>query len=315
MPVSTDTKRVLILSDGKPGHVNQSIAFARHLDCSYQIERVDFQSRIAKILSYLFDRVGIYSRSLFSSSVTAQGFDFIVSAGSGTYYANKTLAREFSVRSAAIMLPRGYRYNFDLIVAQSHDYPPNRPNILEIPINLSFAEPQGHIRGVNGQAYVSVIIGGDSPVGKLSPEKLKRQLEEIFTSFPRHRFWLTTSRRTSPEVEAVLRQFPFEWSVFYSERQINPIGDFLEYSEYVFITEDSTSMISEAVSFGQANVEILTSFDGKSEKSKYMKMINMLEAQSCLHMYDGHCGNRGRKIRLDQLLKSSSVVTRLGIAQ
>ncbi len=74
-------------------------------------------------------------------------------------------------------------------------------------------------------------------------------------------------------------------------------------------------MISEAVSFGQANVEILTLFDGKSKKSKYMKMINMLEAQSCLHMYDGHCGNRGRKIRLGQLLKSSSVVNRLGIAQ
>ncbi len=315
MPVCTDKKKVLILSDGKPGHVNQSIAFARHLDCLYQIERVDFQSRMAKSLSYLFDRLGIYSRSLFSSSATSQGFDLIVSAGSGTYYANKALAREFSVKSAAIMLPKGYRYDFDLIVAQSHDHPPSRSNILEVPINLSFVEPQGHIRGVDGQAYVSVIIGGDSTVGKLSPEKIKRQLEEIFTSFPRHKFWLTTSRRTSPEVEVVLREFPFEWSVFYSERQINPIGDFLKYSDYVFITEDSTSMISEAVSFGQANVEILTLFDGKSEKTKYMKMINMLETQSCLHMYEGHCGNSGQKISLEQLLKSSSAVNRLGLSQ
>jgi hypothetical protein len=37
----------------------------------------------------------------------------VVSAGSETYYANKVLARRHGVPSVAIMLPRGYRLNFD----------------------------------------------------------------------------------------------------------------------------------------------------------------------------------------------------------
>ncbi len=61
------SKRLLILSDGKPGHVNQSIAFARHLGCDYDVCQVRFKSRWAKGLSYFFDRCGLLICCLFTS--------------------------------------------------------------------------------------------------------------------------------------------------------------------------------------------------------------------------------------------------------
>ena len=117
--------RLLILSDGKPGHVNQSIAFARHLGCEYDLVPVRFKRRLYKGLSYLADRFGYYSTNLFNAERLSQRYAAVVSAGSETYYANRTLARQLGCKAIAIMLPQGYRLDFDLIVAQQHDEPPH----------------------------------------------------------------------------------------------------------------------------------------------------------------------------------------------
>jgi hypothetical protein len=58
-------KRILIISDGKPGHLNQSIAFCKIKDISYDILEVKFKSKIHKSLSYLFDKIGFFVEHLF----------------------------------------------------------------------------------------------------------------------------------------------------------------------------------------------------------------------------------------------------------
>ena len=62
-------KDVLIISDGKPGHFNQSIAFCKHLGLDYKVLEVAYKSKTHKALSYLLDRLGIYSEALFSQSL------------------------------------------------------------------------------------------------------------------------------------------------------------------------------------------------------------------------------------------------------
>jgi mitochondrial fission protein ELM1 len=302
--------KALILSDGKPGHLNQSIAFARQLGSAYEVVEVAFASRPAKALSYLLDRLGIYRRSLFDVGSVTQGFSLIVSAGSGTYYANKTLGRAFGLKSVAIMLPRGYRYDFDLIIAQSHDNPPVRANLLEVPINLAYVEPKGNLKVQPGECYVSIIVGGDSAQGSLEPRQVKEQIVQIRKLFPQHKLWMTTSRRTSEKVEQVLRTFDFDWGLYYSEQQLNPIADFLEHSDYVFITADSTSMISEAVSYGQANIELLPLCGERKTREKTRAMVVALTERSCLHVFDGSVAAAHCKIRLDEML-SPEVVQRM----
>ena len=168
--------RLLILSDGKPGHLNQSIAFARHLGYAYDICSVGFKSWLAKAASYLADRFGLQIEQLVHLDSFAGSFRAVVSAGSETYYANKLLAKRLGAKSVAIMLPQGYRYDFDLIVAQQHDDPPDRPNLISLPINLSYVEPQGLVMPVKGRKYAAVIVGGDSKQGEMDPEVLRKQL-------------------------------------------------------------------------------------------------------------------------------------------
>ncbi len=300
-------KRLLILSDGKPGHVNQSIAFARYLGLPYALHRVSFKYPAGKALSYLLDRVGIYSKQLFITDFQSGEYSAVVSTGSGTYYANRTLARLLGCKSVAVMLPKGYRFVFDLIIAQQHDNPPVRPNIVTVPINLNYVEPQGVVKPQSGNRYIALIIGGDSRHLQMDVAFLQQQVVQILALFPEHEVWLTTSPRTPLAVEQMLRQFSFSRAVYYSAEPVNPIPDFLEYSDYVFLTADSSSMISEAISFGRSCVEVLPPSDHLPEKSKVNKLISILAAQKCLHLFDGSIASCQKKIFLADIFNRQIV--------
>ena len=58
-------ERILIISDGKPGHLNQSIAFCKIKNIEYDILTVEFKSKLFKSFSYLFDKFGFYTNFLF----------------------------------------------------------------------------------------------------------------------------------------------------------------------------------------------------------------------------------------------------------
>jgi len=294
--------RILILSDGKPGHVNQSIAFARHVGYDYDVVSVRFKKRIGKALSYLFDRVGIYTRRLFDTEIVVGEYRAVVSAGSETYYANRTLAKQLKCKAIAIMLPRSYRFCFDLIVAQQHDNPPSRVNIVSVPINLSYVEPQGIVKPQTGRKYISLIVGGDSQYGRLDSLLLKSQIDKIFRLFPEHKVWMTTSRRTPKVVEEMLREFIYERAVYYSQEAVNPIPDFLQHSEYVFLTADSSSMISEAVSFGVSCIEVLPFSEESAKNRKFDKLIDVLSENNSLHLFIQHVGHASNKINLSDTL-------------
>lgn len=299
-------RKVLILSDGKPGHVNQSIAFAGLLGLEYEIRDTGFRSRGAKALSYLLDRLGLYSGSLFRPVAVEGDYCALVSAGSETYYANRTLARRLGLKSVAIMLPKGYRFDFDLILAQEHDEPPQRQNILPLPINLCRVQPRGVVQPGGKKPRVSVILGGDSKVFRLEAESLRRELEAVFRLFAGGEFLVTTSRRTPEAVEELVRSLPFDQAVIYSERPVNPIPDFLSFSDHVFLTGDSSSMVSEAVSFGSACVEVLP-VRSLRPGNKIERMVARLAQMGCLHLFDGEIGHCRRKIDLADCLQGVSL--------
>jgi mitochondrial fission protein ELM1 len=297
MAIASGLRKVLILSDGKPGHLNQSLAFARLLGYSSEVREVILAGRCAKARSYLYDRLGLARPGLFGIAGEIPPCCAVVSAGSNTYYANKVLAKRLGVPAVAIMLPRGYRYDFDLIVAQEHDLPPRRRNILALPVNLSWVEPQGLVKKQGTRPCVALIIGGPSRHFRMDPDRLQEQVERIFGLFPHADLLLTTSRRTPATIEAFLEKMPFRYRIIYSREPVNPIPDFLGISDYVFVTEDSTSMISEAVSFGHASVEVLP-LPPAGGRNKVGRMVTRLAGEGYLHRFDGNLGDCHRKFDL-----------------
>ena len=290
--------RVLILSDDRMGHLNQSLAFVKTMALPYDIISIKYKYKWYKALTYLLDRMGIKTEKLFSVKID-KPYDIVVGTGSTTAYATKVLAKRLDAKSVVMMLPHGYKYDFDIIFAQSHDNPPQQGNIIEIPANFSYVEPKGIYQAK--KESIGIVIGGDNKLFTMSKKMIKAQLDDIVNTYTDHEIAITTSPRTSKEIEEMIESYAFDYEVIFSKNPINPIPDFLAQCETVFITGDSTSMISEAISYGQSNVVVLPL--ESQEKNKFTRFIEALEQDGYLHIFNGTIKNSNKKIDFKRYLK------------
>ena len=273
-------KRILIISDGKPGHLNQSIAFCKIKNIDYDIKEVKFKSKFHKSLSYIFDKIGFFTETLFQNDlevINLELYDGIISTGSGTYYFNKLLAKKYDKKSIALMLPKSYKYSdFYYIIAQEHDYPPMLNNLITVPLNLSSTASKGYIQKDETKKSLAIILGGDNAVFSMNKIAIKEKLDEIFIKYPNYLKFITTSRRTSSDIEELINEYNFDYKLIYSkEPNINPIGDFIEICDEFFITIDSTSMLSEVRANSNAKINIIE-LESKKKNSKYHKLANIV---------------------------------------
>ncbi|WP_298782829.1 ELM1/GtrOC1 family putative glycosyltransferase [uncultured Campylobacter sp.] len=308
-------RKALILSDGRKGHENQSIAFCELKGLDFCICKIAYANKLLKLCSYALDFFGLYFK-IFKCDLGGSGtaadrkngsnlnspaasdsanldaaadrnlnfanFDLFVGAGSTSYYALKFYARRYAKPSIALMYPKGYRKDFSVIIAGAHDRPTSRANLKISPVSLSFSRPQGLYR--SQRKSIGFIIGGPNSCFEMGDEILK-QIEGVRARFADCEFALTTSPRTPRATESALEKLSWDYSVIYSREPVNPIGDFLAQCEWVFISEDSVSMISEAVSNGSASVAIL-SLKRKDAHNKFDDFISSLVSTGHARRYD-----------------------------
>lgn len=253
--------KVLILTDGKAGHENQSKAFARQLGREAELLPIAFKSKIAKFFSYALDKIGVRTMKLYRPFTLPEGpFDAVIGTGSGTFYAAKALAEHLGVKCGVVLYPRGYDIaSFDCILAPAFDRPEKRPNVVEIPANLVSADAAFYEKGV--AAYrertsvtpdIAVIIGGPNKCSTMTKEWMKGELDKIF-ALPGKKA-VTTSRRTPADVEEFVGSYPWDYALLYSKDKFNPIPAFVSLAQKLYVTAESTGMLSEACTFGTAEV-------------------------------------------------------------
>lgn len=330
-------RKALILSDGRKGHENQSIAFCELRGLGFCLCKIAYANKLLKLCSYALDFFGLYFK-IFKCDLCGNGtaadrkngsnlnnpalnslvasdsanldaapngansdavsdsanldatsdrnlnfadFDLFVGAGSTTYYALKFYARRYAKSSIALMYPKGYRKDFSVIIAGAHDRPEPSANLKISPVSLSFSRPQGLYKPQ--RKSIGFIIGGPNSCFELGDEILK-QIEGIRAQFADCEFALTTSPRTPRATESALEKLSWDYSVIYGREHVNPIGDFLAQCEWVFISEDSVSMISEAASNGSASVAIL-SLKRKDAHNKFDDFISALVSTGYARRY------------------------------
>lgn len=272
--------KVLILTDGKAGHENQSKAFARALGCEFDLVEIHFRSKLAKALSYLLDWLGVLNTNLTDlTDSTKRDYVAVIGTGSGTFYAAKAVAKKLGVKCGVVLYPRGYDVrSFDCVLAPAFDRPKAAANVIEIPANLVANDEAFYSKGIedfkahygkcsNGGMLEcsnaeAVIIGGPNKCSTMTPEWMKAHLDAIFNSKPqtsnrKPEFWVTTSRRTPPDVEAVVDSYPWNYKLLYSKDHFNPIPAFVKLAKKLYVTAESTGMLSEACTFGSAEVVAL----------------------------------------------------------
>ena len=254
----------IILTDGKAGHENQSKAFARALGCEPVLVPVRFKSKAYKTLSYLLDRIGVRTLSLFSKFEAPAKANVVIGTGSGTFYAAKSLAKRIGAKCGVVLYPRGYDIkSFDCVMAPAFDSPDEAPNIVEIPANLVASDEAFYEKGVaafceryspGDSKAVAVIVGGPNKCSTMTAEWMRSKLDEIFAANKGCEMWVTTSRRTPPDVESVVDAYPWNYRLIYSRDKFNPIPAFVKLADRLYVTAESTGMLSEACTFGSSEV-------------------------------------------------------------
>jgi mitochondrial fission protein ELM1 len=296
-------EKALILTDGKAGHENQSKALARALGLEVEILPVAFKSKVAKALSYLFDRLNIHSSLLFrlgANLPSTEKFRVVIGTGSGVFYAVKVLSKKLAIPSAVVLYPRGYRIlGFTCVLSPAFDRPRKSSNVVEIPVNLVSNDEKFYQAGVDqflsrhtpSRGAVSVIVGGPNKRSSMSAEWIRGELEKVFAENEGKEFWVTTSRRTPSDVEEVIDSFPFDYKLIYSREKFNPIPAFVKLAEKLYVTAESTGMLSEACTFGAAQVEVLDNLN--QGKHKFRVFVDMLK--------DGGYVGSSRKVDMSSL--------------
>lgn len=269
---------IWLISDGSPGHFNQSLAVAEALQRAGHgdIVWLEARQRIRGFLRPLFAWLIEHSRGplprtlqfllyLFPQGMPAGRPSLILSSGGKTAFLNVLLARHFDCANVFIGPPPDVspRHFHAVLHAEQAVHGANCIAMDYLPTRLDpeKACQAGSVfiaeHGLKDRRLCCMLIGGDSRSHHYSAEDwqaLARGMNELARM---HRFsWLvTTSRRTGREAEAILREHLdpqlLADATWWEEQPRDVVIPYLGAAQAVFCTQDSLSMLSEAIAAGR----------------------------------------------------------------
>ena len=239
VPVAKRSLTLWLIGDGKPGHENQSLGLAeamqRRVPC--EIHRISIAGKrgvVGRIRAALAQSTGLPSP------------DFIIGAGHVTHFALLCLARKHRAKSIVLMRPSLPLRLFDLCIAPSHDFPkkPTRKNLILT---------RGAINRVQaGDAPKTgklILIGGPSKTHAWDEDAMLNMLSKITEG---DRTWQLTDSRRTPVGFLDQARRRLEGIEIFSCQETSPdwLPSKLREADEVWVSEDSVSMIYEALSSG-----------------------------------------------------------------
>lgn len=237
---------IIYVSDGKAGHRSQALGL-------YQaIERQSTQP-------VSFEELSIADLPLFSLVVAilirknphlSQAPDLIMSVGSHTQLRALLLARGYpKAKSIVLMKPNYPRTCFDYAVIPAHD---------GVEASERTLISQGALNPIVNQHRhqsnrILIALGGSSKRHTWDSSKAQHAIQHIVVQNPDAQIVLTTSRRTPQEFLNLLQQQAFASKLEIFPVEQTPQGwifEQMQLAEAVWVTEDSVSMIYEALTAG-----------------------------------------------------------------
>ncbi len=318
------TKRLVILSDGKPGHVKQSEAVAarfQKVESQYgrpgmeyptQTLEVEYRSvwhrRLFAVFSIFlipFAQGRLAWLKFFFKPETAAALreisaDFFISSGSSLTPLNLCLARECRAKSIVLMKP-SFPFNFyryDLALVPAHDRGPMPPEAFRTLLVPSLsgreklaeaAKPFVAAMQTASRIRLAVFLGGTTRHYRMtlaSVEKIISTLEKV--SERMGNYLVTTSRRTPEGIVRFLKERKSSLKgcqqlvVASEDPRSEVVPGMMHLADILIVTEDSISMISEAVASGKKVVVL--GLATETLPAKHRRFIELLLEKSALVM-------------------------------
>ncbi|MFQ6040518.1 MAG: ELM1/GtrOC1 family putative glycosyltransferase [Candidatus Poribacteria bacterium] len=226
--------KILIISDGRPGHYNQSLGIVSHIkDVEFYLIEVKFRSKRRDNLLRIFMRllgwmpmpegfiVRLLKMALSQESaaelLTCEDYDIILSTGSSVAPINLLMGKLIDAYTVVCTRPSplGFAY-FDLAILPQHHWPRiKRQNVcktLGVP-NLITPEDIERRRqrlrsklNLPDKLRFGVLLGGEDRYFTITPSTAEKLLDTLLKACDEidGQIALTTSRRTPPVVEELL---------------------------------------------------------------------------------------------------------------
>ncbi|NUF51858.1 mitochondrial fission ELM1 family protein [Acinetobacter seifertii] len=236
---------IVYVSDGKAGHRSQALGL--------------FQAMQRQQANATFEEVSIHDLPIFSlinaffsskKSLFKQVPDFIFGVGSHTHFRVWLLGKIFKkAKTVILMKPNLPIAWFDYAVIPEHD---------GILANSRVIVTRGALNPIRNKnrhqkARILIALGGSSKRHQWNQEKVLLSVQQIVEHNPNSEIILTTSRRTPAEFIDILRQQSFAKYLQICPVEQTPQGwifEEMQKAEAVWVTEDSVSMIYEALTAG-----------------------------------------------------------------
>ncbi len=332
------TKRLVILSDGKPGHVKQSQAIAQAFQAmdsqygrpgmEYPLEtiQVRYKSSWHRKIFYLLaffmtpwiqGRLSLL-RPFFdfetSAALEKAKADFVISTGSSLVPVNLCLAKENRSKSVVVMRPP-FPYDlcrYDLAVIPEHDLGRVPEQSIRLLLTPSAPNAQGSMDTADaltseisgrGKIDAGIFLGGPTRDYEMSGQAVKSLFEALERAENAPDYAATTSRRTPEEVCRYLKEESIHWTqcrkliVASEDTRSGVVECMIKMAKFLVVTEDSISMVSEAVSSGKS-VIVFASGDTSKLPRKHERFLNLLEQRKAIVRADA--GNIAEKLALVQ---------------
>ena len=252
------------MEEGLTGTENQCLGVAAALGVTPVLKRIGLRGLWRFVLPWL----GCERRGSFTGDPLDGPYpDVLIAAGRKAIAAARYIKRQSGGRSFTVFLqnPRVNPACFDLVAVPAHDRlrganvivttgAPNR--ITPEGLAAARAQWQRAFASLPGPR-VAVLVGGNSKTHRMTPA-ITRQLAEQLSALDAG-LMVTASRRTGGENRKILEAYfncrpglhGNDRIYFWDGSGANPYQGMLAWADYILVTSDSVSMISDAASTGK----------------------------------------------------------------
>lgn len=245
--------QISYISDGKAGHRSQALGLYHAMQrlSEQQVElyrkKIQFEEVLIDDLSIsqLITAIIFRKKHLLSSEP-----DYLIGVGSHTHLRVMLLSRLYpQAKSIILMKPLLPISCFDYSVIPQHDAVSHHSRVIStVGVLNPIQNEQRH------QANrILVALGGDSKRHRWNDQHVIAALQQLVELNPQSDIVLTTSRRTPTQFWQQLQHYEFMQKVHCVAVEDTPQGwifEQMQLAEAVWVTEDSISMIFEALTAG-----------------------------------------------------------------
>ena len=273
-------RQIWIVSEGSPGHVSQSVGLAEALGATepVHLERLECRPRLGGFARRLVQRwMGnkgkplpgwLLSRAGLDAATLPPGKpDLIVSSGGKSVFVARTLAVRYGAPYVFLGERKPYpsAWFHTAFTPSAFETGENDVAIDMIPTQVTRAKVEQAAaewpERPPGKLWAA-LIGGASVSHRYTPDDWRAMALAMNAIAHREgiRWLVTTSRRTGAEVETWLRETldpsVVAEAVWWSERPEKKMSRYLGAAERLLVTQDSVTMVSEAIDSGRPTIGV-----------------------------------------------------------